>query len=48
MNEQTTVANHVSHVRERGARRGCAAWIFNGASVCVRLESKRSQQRRRN
>lgn len=31
----------MSHARERGTRRGCAARIFNGASACVRLSSPR-------
>lgn len=31
----------MSHARERGTRRGCAARIFNDASACVRLSSPR-------
>lgn len=36
----------MSHARERGTRRGCAARIFNGASACVRLSSQRDLSRR--
>lgn len=39
--ERTNARANVSHARERGTRRGCAARIFNGASACVRLSSPR-------
>lgn len=48
MNERTT-ANYICLTRVSVAHGAAVPRGFlNGASVCVRLESKRSQQRRRN